>query len=532
MLDSINLDTDTAKDKDRDFKAISAHKKRLSVLQHDVKDIGLPVIIIFEGWSAAGKGSKMEEVIKVLDARNYTTLCTLPPSADEARKPFMWRHWLSIPPKGRFTIYDRSWYPEASNDCVEKQITKGAAKQRLESINRFEKQLTDDGVLIIKFFLHISQSEQKARLDNLAGNADTAWRVVPKDYKRNKRYKKFYKAYDRMLEATNTPNAPWHVINGKDAIHSVAEIYGILTDSIEKALAAKAGAPTKPCSNMVGMDFKSVKPCVSADIDSVNSYPGADADSSAPCPGMELVPPSPPVLSIRDVDISVRIDPETYKARLAEGQWRLFSLHNAIYTKKIPLIIVYEGWDAAGKGGNIKRVTSALDPRGYKVIPTAAPTSLDLSYPFLRRFWQTLPKDGHIAIYDRSWYGRVLVERIEGFAREDEWMRAYREINEFENELMNWGAILVKFWLQIDKEEQLARFTARERDPAKRWKMNEEDWRNRDKWDAYETAVDDMLRLTSTQYAPWHIIESNDKKYARVKTIDILIDVINKRVNK
>ena len=231
-----------------------------------------------------------------------------------------------------------------------------------------------------------------------------------------------------------------------------------------------------------------------------------------------------------EIDLSPTIGANEYKARLAEAQARLFSLHNEIYRKKIPLIVAYEGWDAAGKGGNIKRLTSALDPRGYDVIPIAAPSATELSLPFLWRFWQALPKDGHIAIFDRTWYGRVLVERIEGYAREDEWRRAYREINEFEAELAHWGAVVVKFWLHIDKDEQLRRFTSRAQTPEKQWKINDEDWRNREKWDKYETAVDDMLMLTSTERAPWLVVESQDKRFARVKAIEALVGALQNRL--
>ena len=497
MLETVDL---TACMSDEIYKdKIIKLRARLSSLQHKVKDGGLPVIILFEGWSAAGKGRKMAEIIKSLDPRNFTTYCVKPPSADEKRKPFLWRHWLSIPPKGRFAIYDRSWYPEASNDFVENRITGAEAELRLASINKFERQLYDDGVLIIKFFLHIGRDEQKTRLDNLAQNADTAWRVVPVDYERNRNYDKFYETYDRMLRVTDTPYAPWRVISGHDSRSSLVGIYSEIVRAIENALPA---ALKKKQSGKI------------------SDSPAAD--------GAQLIP----MQKLRDVDLRASLEKEEYDKRLEAAQSRLFSLHNKIYTKKIPLVIAYEGWDAAGKGGNIKRLTGALDPRGYEVIPIAAPSPQELSYPFLWRFWRTLPKDGHIAVYDRTWYGRVLVERIEGFAREDEWRRAYGEINDFEAELVQWGAVVVKFWLQIDKKEQLRRFKSREQTPEKRWKITEEDWRNREKWDAYEAATDDMLRLTSTAHAPWHIVESQDKRYARVKTIETLIGALEKRLNE
>lgn len=192
------------------------------------------------------------------------------------------------------------------------------------------------------------------------------------------------------------------------------------------------------------------------------------------------------------------------------------------------VVIAYEGWDAAGKGGNIKRLTEALDPRGYEVHPIASPEPYAKARHYLWRFWTRLPKDGHIAIFDRTWYGRVMVERLEGFCSENDWQRAYNEINEFERELTDWGAVVIKFWVQIDKQTQLLRFNERQNDPAKQWKITEEDWRNREKWDVYETAVNEMLQKTSTANAPWHILESVDKKYARIKALQITADTLEK----
>ena len=215
---------------------------------------------------------------------------------------------------------------------------------------------------------------------------------------------------------------------------------------------------------------------------------------------------------------------------MKELQKDLSTLHNKLYAKKIPVIIAYEGWDAAGKGGNIKRIASALDPRGYEVFPIASPTPDEKNRHFLWRFYNRLPKTGHIAIFDRTWYGRVMVERLEGFCSENDWMRAYNEINEFEKDLTDWGAIVIKFWVQIDKDTQLERFTLRQNTPEKQWKITEEDWRNREKWDLYEGAVDEMIEKTSTTFAPWFVLESNDKKYARIKALEILKEEIEKRL--
>ena len=229
-----------------------------------------------------------------------------------------------------------------------------------------------------------------------------------------------------------------------------------------------------------------------------------------------------------DIPLDKCMEEDVYKKELKQLQQRLGELHNRLYRKKVPVIIAYEGWDAAGKGGNIKRITGALDPRGYEVHPIASPEPHEKARHYLWRFWTRLPRTGHIAIFDRTWYGRVMVERLEGFCSENDWMRAYNEINEFEKELHDWGAVIIKFWVQIDKDTQLARFTDRQNTPEKQWKITEEDWRNRDKWDAYEGAVNEMIQKTSTTYAPWHILESVDKKYARIKALRIVIAELEK----
>jgi polyphosphate kinase 2 (PPK2 family) len=219
-----------------------------------------------------------------------------------------------------------------------------------------------------------------------------------------------------------------------------------------------------------------------------------------------------------------------YRKALKKYQKKLGDLQNRIHRRGIPVIIGYEGWDAAGKGGNIKRVTEALDPRGYTVHPIAAPEPREKNRHYLWRFIEKIPQKGDIAIFDRTWYGRVMVERLEGFCSVNDWQRAYNEINEFEYDLNRWGAVIIKFWLQIDSDTQLKRFKAREADPDKQWKITDEDWRNRDKWSQYEQAVNEMIEKTSTAFAPWHILESCDKNYARVKALKIITEALEHRL--
>lgn len=471
-----------------------AVRGELANLQHRMKESKLPVIVLFEGWDSSGKGSMIANMIQTLDPRFFKVHNTKDPTPEEQRHPFLWRHWLRTPEKGKMAIFDESWYPEVSRARIESNLSTEEAYSRMESINTFERQLSQDGCLIIKFFLHISCKEQAKRHAKLMEDKNTRWRVTERDKFRNKHYKEYYRVYDEMLEKTNTVFAPWHVISAHERRSAMNEIYSIIVDSIRTAL-------DKP-KIIVPSEYQS----------QVHTF--------------HLV--KKPKLD--EVPLYRRIEEDKYRTMLRHEQKKLSKLHNIVYRERIPIIIAYEGWDAAGKGGNIKRLTSALDPRGYEVIPIASPTPVEKMHHHLWRFWQNLPKDGHVAVFDRTWYGRVMVERLEGFCTEEEWKRAYQELNEFEYELEKWGAILIKFWLHIDSDEQLRRFTERQNTPEKQWKIADEDWRNREKWDLYETAVNDMIRLTSTEYAPWTIVESQDKKFGRIKAIQTLNDAIEARL--
>lgn len=493
MLEQVNLKKTTAKS---DYKAQAPGlKDGLGILQQRIKTAGLPVVILFEGWGAAGKGGLISDLILNFDPRGFHVYSTVAPTEAEKRKPLLWRHWQNIPGKGEISVLDRSWYQDISAARVEQTLTENEVEQRTQSIRTFERQLADDGCLLIKFFLHISQKEQKERFDKLDADKNTEWRVTEQDRKRNRRYEDYYAAIDEMLEATKSDFAPWHVVSGHDKPTARLAIFRTVTKCVEDALSAKERG----------------------------DYPPKRAHGPEP---FSLVP----MPKLNKVDLSEKLDNDEYKKLLKKDQKILSDLHNELYRKQVPVVIAYEGWDAAGKGGNIKRVAEALDPRGYDVIPIAAPDKYELSHHYLWRFWKQVPKTGHIAIFDRTWYGRVMVERIEGFCTTEEWKRAYQEINEFEKELYDWGAVVLKFWLQVDKDEQLARFTDRQNTPEKQWKITDEDWRNREKWPQYEKAVNEMLAQTSTDFAPWHIIQSQDKKYGRIQALEILIKALEERL--
>lgn len=462
---------------------------KLYELQMKIKERKLPVLILFEGWGASGKGSTIGKVIKNIDPRFFKVATMSSPTEEELRRPFLYRYFKQIPEEGKFTFLDSGWMEQTCMDCLNGLKGDDYAK-RIDSIKRFERQLTDNGYLVLKFFMHIEKKEQTERMEALLASPDTRWRVSEFDSWQNKHYKDCRKIFDRYLSDTNLSTSPWYIIDARNRKWAELQVLETMVSNIEVAM----------------------------------------QNSAHSAPLLQNVFPLAKIPKLSDIELAdkeIETDAQ-YKDELKALQKRLGELHNRLYRKRIPVIITYEGWDAAGKGGNIKRITEALDPRGFEVHPIASPEPHEKARHYLWRFWTRLPKDGHVAIFDRTWYGRVMVERLEGFCRENDWKRAYNEINEFEKELSDWGAVIIKFWVQIDKDTQLARFTDRQNNPEKQWKITDEDWRNREKWDAYETAVDEMLQKTSTTYAPWHILESVDKKYARIKALKIVVEELEK----
>ena len=477
------------KPEEEELKArLTAAREKLARQQMLIKEKKIPVLVLVEGWGASGKGNCIGQVIRNIDPRFFKVASMEKITEEESRRPFLYRYFSKIPENGKFTFLDSGWMEETTSEYLSGKLSEEDYRNRIESVRRFERQLTDNGYLVMKFFLHISKSEQEKRLDRLAEKKDTTWRVNRQDRWQNHHYKKCEEVFSSYLKDTNMPSAPWYVIDAKSRKWTELQVLEILTQGIEIAL---------------GNHELSV-PLLQ------NVFP------------MERMP------HLSEIALDQTMEEDAYRKELKELQEKLGELHNRLYRKKVPVIIAYEGWDAAGKGGNIKRITEALDPRGYEVHPIASPEPHEKARQYLWRFWTRLPKTGHIAIFDRTWYGRVMVERLEGFCSENDWKRAYNEINEFEKELHDWGAVIIKFWVQIDKDTQLERFNERENTPEKRWKITEEDWRNREKWDQYEVAVDEMIEKTSTTYAPWHILESTDKKYARIKALKIVIAELEK----
>jgi polyphosphate:AMP phosphotransferase len=478
-------------------KDIEEYGRELAYLQRKCRELGIPVLIVIEGLSAAGKGTIINQMIQPMDPRGFKVSCIASPNRDEQMRPFLWRFWRRTPSANRMAIFDRSWYRNLLDAEIANQMSEADFKKAYSDVRAFERQMKDGGTVILKFFLEITKKEQAARLTALQGNPATAWRVSDAVLQRHARYHDYVKAVDQMFRETDLPGeSPWHKIPSNSAKVATSLVLRHLVDALSaRVKERKKGIPVQVRKKPLELPSFSKAP------------------------------------SFKNAVMSQNLSKDAYLKKLESRQSRIQELHHELYRLRIPLVIVYEGWDASGKGGNIRRLTEKMDPRGYEVIPVSAPNDVEKAHHYLWRFWTEFPKAGHVTIFDRSWYGRVLVERVEGFCSETDWKQAYNEINEMEENFRNFGSILVKFWVHIDKDEQLNRFKAREENPHKSWKLHEEDWRNREKWDLYEEAAEEMFLRTHAPKSPWTIIEGNCKRHARIKALDVVIDAIEKKIS-
>ncbi|HOV61042.1 MAG TPA: polyphosphate:AMP phosphotransferase [Candidatus Hydrogenedentes bacterium] len=487
MLETVDLDAEISK---KEYKELAEKLDiELAACQRQLREARIPVLIVFEGWDAAGKGSSISRLVQPLDPRGFKVHNVRPANETEHLYPPMWRFWNLTPARGQIAVFNHSWYRQVWNEPIEEygSLSLGDAYER---IRVFERQLADDGAVIVKFFLHISKKTQKKRFEALLSDPAFSWKIGPMERKRHRMYDRYLTLAEDMFRETSTAYAPWTLVPATNERFRNIRIAETLVAAFQSALARSKPPEAQPAS--VPSRF------------------------------------SP----LDRVDLSLKADPEVYEKRMKKLQLEVRRLQHLCYRRRKAVVIAFEGWDAAGKGGAIRRLTRELDPRGYEVIPIGAPEGVEKAHHHLWRFWRALPKGGHWTIFDRTWYGRVLVERIEGFARTEEWLRAYREINEFESELVEHGTIVLKFWLHISKEEQLARFESRQNTPEKQWKITEEDWRNREKWDAYYQAVTEMIEQTSTAHAPWIIVEGNDKRYARLKVLESVTRAVRNALGK
>ncbi len=489
-------------------KAEAVLREELLALQEELrKDCGFQVILVFAGVDGAGKGETVSLLNAWMDPALLQTRAYDAPTQDEEERPEFWKYWRDLPPKGRIGMFLSAWYSDPVLDRVYGNIDEVTLMKRLDRIVRFERALVSDGAMILKFWMHLSQDAQEERLTSLERDPLTKARVSERDWEHWRNYDRFIEVDEQVITRTNRGIAPWTVVEGADANYRAVTVATILRDALKARLAeAKTNGAAKPEKKT---EKKSAKKKNAKNAKDAN---GKDYDAAKA------------ITVLSRLDMTQGLEKQDYETRLVELQARLHRLQDKAKAEKISSILVFEGPDAAGKGGAIRRINAALEARDYQVHGIAAPTDEEKAQHYLWRFWRRLARGGKVTIFDRSWYGRVLVERIEGFAKEEEWRRAYGEINDFETQLTESGIVLLKYWIHISAPEQLARFKLREKTPYKRWKLTDEDWRNRAKWDDYAQAVHDMVQFTSTADAPWTLVEGNDKRFARIKVIETFCD--------
>lgn len=468
---------------------LPALREALLEAQYELKQQArFPVIVLINGVEGAGKGETVKLLNEWMDPRLIEVRTFDEKTDEELAHPPAWRYWRQLPAKGRMGVFFGNWYSQMIQDRVHGDIKDAHLDQAIHGAQRLERMLCDEGALIFKFWFHLSKQQMKARLKSLRDDPLHSWRISPLDWQQSKTYDRFVRFGERVVRRTSRDYAPWHVIEGVDANYRSLAVGQILLEGLQAALKT----PADPVHQAIAAASESI-----------------DQRSL-----------------IGSLDLHKSLEKADYNEQLITEQARLAGLMRDKRMRSHALVAVFEGNDAAGKGGAIKRVAAALDPRQYHIVPIAAPTQDELAQPYLWRFWRQLPARGKFTVFDRSWYGRVLVERVEGFCSQADWMRAYSEINDFEEQLVDAGVVLVKFWLAIDEQTQLERFKEREQISFKRFKITEDDWRNREKWGAYRDAVGDMVDRTSSEMAPWTLVEANDKRWARVKVLRTINDAL------
>ena len=447
--------------------------------QFRLREADFSVVVVVAGAEGAGKGETVNCLLEWLDGRGVETHAITKQSDEEAERPTFYQFWRRLPPRGKIAIFFGSWYTDPIVRRILGESDANEFERQMQRIVEFERMLANENTLLIKVWLHISKKQQKRNLKRLEKNPETAWRVTKQDWEYHKTYDEFIRVATSAIRQTNSGHAPWRIVEAADKRYRHVAVGEHLLNGLEQRLSAPP----------------------------------------APAPVAEPRPVPNERNLINTLELSQPLSRNDYETALLHWQGQLNQISRKLTAAEISAVIVFEGSDSAGKGGCIRRAVHAIDARYYQVIPVAAPTDEERAHPYLWRFWRTLPRRGHIHVYDRSWYGRVLVERIEGYCSRSDWQRAYSEINVFEQELNEHRILVIKFWLAISSEEQLRRFEMREQTVYKRYKLTDEDWRNREKAGAYEAAACDMIAQTSTSFAPWTLVEADNKLFARIKVL-------------
>lgn len=483
----------------KDYKRRSeALRARLVQAQVALKQSPISVVVIVAGVDGAGKGEVLRLLNEWLDPRGVQTVAFNTPSDEERERPPFWRYWRHLPAKGQIAIFTGAWNASALAEEAFGRSRPARFQRALERIVAFEHMLVAEGTVLVKLWLHLDRKEQRRRLLRLEHDPRTAWRVTPEDWQHHALYERYEGFAKELRKCTHRPGAEWTEIDCTNRRVRDLLVGRALLDRLNRRLRQE--------------QKKRIAPIVAPHELRPIAAEGRRILATVPLDAK---------LGLRDY----RKARDRWLPELNRLMWEIEKAGKSV-------VIVFEGWDAAGKGGTIRRLISAIDPRFYRVVPIGKPTDEDKRYHYLRRFWLPLPRTGHVTIFDRSWYGRLLVERVEGYCTPAEWRRSFGEIVEFERQLVEHGTVVLKFWLHISKSEQLQRFRAREQTPHKRHKIDQEDWRNRAKWDAYEVAVGDLLALTSTDFAPWHVVAANEKRHARIQVMRTTCKAFEEAIQK
>lgn len=472
-------------------KRARALRQALMELQNRLRENPMAVVVLVGGVDGGGKGETVNLLNEWLDPRWIRTRAFDEPTDEEEQRPAFWRYWRSLPPRGSMAFFLSAWYSAPLQERVDGGEDDDL-KRQLDQIRNFEHTLVSDGIAVFKFWLHLDREAQLRRLEELASDPERSWRVGPSDWVNAERYDEFVAATEEILEGTHTREAPWTVVDGAEPHRRALEV----GDALDRLLHARLARPDEPTGLTRIRDLAD-------DVDDDDE----DPESSTGDP----------------------VSKEQARQQLEVERNELGHLHRKARAEGIPLIAVFEGRDASGKGGAIRRVVSGLDVRRVDIARIGPPTETEREHHYLRRFWQRVPRAGYVTLFDRSWYGRVLVERVEELASRDTWMRAYDEINDFEHQLVAHGTVIAKFWMDVSRDEQERRFEERRRLAHKRWKLTDDDLRNRARWDDYEEAIQDMLARTKSP-VPWSVIPADDKRSARLHVLQDLNQALRARL--